>query len=66
MQIEYQEKDEKNILDVISSCQPVSDGRNQRDNDRKIKLIPPLVILRLDILRLLQVPILLERRSERS
>jgi hypothetical protein len=28
MQIEYQEKNEKDILDVISSCQPVSDGRN--------------------------------------
>jgi hypothetical protein len=28
MQIEYQEEDKKKILDVISSCQPVSDGRN--------------------------------------
>jgi hypothetical protein len=28
MQIEYQEKNEKDILDVISSCQPISDGRN--------------------------------------
>ncbi len=45
VQVEDEQDDEK-ILDMISTCEPISDGRDQRDDDGQVQVRPGATLLR--------------------